>query len=1124
MTHMLPLVGREELLRRVGESLRHALDGGRVMVAIAGERGSGRSRALREIASLPTLTSSMIVDVRISDHDDDALVALDRALRETISRRRGIDVMRTRDDANRTTTSTIELLRSNGVLIPLVITVDNIDAHSASAAALIALLSDAGVPWLLVATMDDRRTSSSTIVGRTTDAIITELRCERLDHEGIGALLRALTGDEPDAGDVAWLVEHTRGLPVLLREALEAATRTGAYVPERGRVRRASSIVEAASEYDLLAPLTVPELARLDASTLDALSTIALLGQSVSQSSLSYIGVDTKQTAALERENLVDVHDETVVFASALVHEAALAHARATRLHVSNADALASLVPSAILAASLRPPSITIEAIVAHATDMAARRALLASLLDAAEGLALKSEYRCAATIMRECYARAVAITDDAERIGRWFDRYASVLYALGHTSELQRLVAEYLERVADDAHDPSVAATVARAMVWSAEFHEREKMIGPALADLDCAEEVAARVADASVASTLRFRARLGRARVFNVADRRDDTLAMLRTVLDGVDDQTQMPLAFDALLIFSRTARLEKDRQEAERRLAHLLARCEHDGLERAAIQLRAARIGMFIGADDFDRFEAEARGLIEQTRHWSLPRTESNAWVWLAIMQAERGEVEEAVLAIDRAIEIRARVRSLALWQIAMITRAQILALAHRDAEATATIEHIERDAKLYSRPCRRFLLDLTGALIAIRAGEWRGDDATIAALRATGESEGFDDVEGSMLEVEGEMLLHNPSIDLVSARAYARRVLEQNPQRNGPMRQNITALAIVARASDEGAPARSKYDGIVEQLRERARQTLAAWIARGAPRNVVAALSLLRAHAPIALSREDIGALDTRFAHNAGGQSWHHCDVETFGSIRVTDAAGTERGGRHFGQHKTDSKPKKMLAALTVAAIRGKRLKRERLIDMVWGESVAPETAVNNFHVTLSGLRQVVGDVVDFDGTSYTLNTRLARVDAIRAVELIDRAAEYHRAGLLFRAYECLRSACALVHGEFLEGIYDDWTDDARDLLRARIRSARVRIAEIALARGETEVAREQISELRDVDALDEDAIYLHLIVLCADGERIRAIREYEQLVERLSSEYGTKPSAQLQSLRASIGSG
>lgn len=1120
----LPMIGREQLLRRVVQAFSTTLDGGRTMVTVVGERGSGRSRILREVSALPELVSALIIELRLDDGARDVATALERAIHDTLVLRRSFAVSTLHSgQPTALTTTAADWLSACGAVAPLVILVDDLDTDAQAGMALGGVLRSIDAPWLVIAACEPATAPSAMIAGRMAEARMLELSCERFDHETVAALLRALLAVEPEPCDVAWLVEKTHGLPLLLREAIEAAVYCGAFVEDGERLRRVDTIARASDEYTKLLPLSVPALQHLEAVERTALASAALLGERVPESLLEELSISDADLSTLMDWDLLRSDGETISFESALAHEAALAIARAESLDERHAATLLRLVPSAI-DRGLRPPSVTIEALVRIVPE-ADRARLVADLLDKAATLVSHNEYGYAGVLMAICNPLADVVIDDRVRIGEWFEQYVTVLYALGRSDEQRRAVEEFLQSNPIETAPPELVPAIVRAMLWRVEYFERGKLIEPALDLLDRVDGVIVSMGAGDDASALRNRAMMGRARIYSVAERHDEAFTVLRQLLDEIDIEAQLPVAFDALLVFGRAARTPGQHAEAEVRITAMLERFEREGRERLAVQMRAARLGLHTGDPDFDRFEPEIRTLLEQTRRVSLPRTETNTWVWLSFILADRGEYDEALLAIDRAIEIRRRVGSIALWQLAMITRAQILARARRDEEALSTIAQIELDAETYGRPLRRFLIDVTRCLVAIRRGECQGGAEALGELAEIGRAEGFAGVESSLLEAEGEMLLYTHAIDRDHARGYARRVLAIAPQSIGMRRLLPVALAIMARAHDDAATtARGRSgasDPIILELRRLVTESLSLWLERRAAANVEHALSLLRAHAPRALSADDLTPIDRRLPYRLDGPSWHHCDVQTFGTMRVTDAAGSERGGRHFGQHKSDSKPKKMLAALAVAAILGRRLKRERLIDMVWGESVAAEAAVNNFHVTLSGLRQVVGDVVDFDGVSYTLNTSLVRVDAIRLIAMVEEAMAFQRSGLLFRTYELLRQAMILAAGEFLEGIYDEWTDGARDLVRATIRTARLRIAEIALARGERGVARQEIGELLALDEFDEEAQFLHLSVFRAEGERMRALQEYDRFAERLLTEFESEPSIRLRSLRASL---
>lgn len=197
---------------------------------------------------------------------------------------------------------------------------------------------------------------------------------------------------------------------------------------------------------------------------------------------------------------------------------------------------------------------------------------------------------------------------------------------------------------------------------------------------------------------------------------------------------------------------------------------------------------------------------------------------------------------------------------------------------------------------------------------------------------------------------------------------------------------------------------------------------------------------------------------------------------------------------------------------LAAQRG-RVDREQLTDLLWPD-IERSAARQTLRTTLHGLRRALGDALDVDD---------AAIGVAAAVDVDLRMLEQQ---LSVRHPEVagLAAALARVRGELLEGFelldspgFTQWITGERE----RVRRLTIR--------GQTLLARAYAGEERFREALDalervlvrdpllEDVQRLAMQIAYFGGDRVGAIRRYEQLRVLLDDELGVPPMAETQAI-------
>jgi len=1131
----LPFIGRETELAALADLFHDSYNGSRTVAWIIGEMGSGKSRLLEEFLSEERSSRAFIVRWRVHRDDEPGdLQGLRRALADALDSRPAL--RRQIESALNLSFGTqggdlppgrvLDLLARR---VPLVLVVDDFGASTRSgpsrgesgATSLGLALRDVEGPFLMIASTTPSTASDRETVVRLCEAEPTELLLEPLDSAVLSTQVERLFGIRPLPEDLHWLVDATHGLPALLREALNALVQSGCIVArDEGWVRVHPFDRCRFTPLDAL-PLLRNRLAELSGAERSALTSAALLGRRIPHEAAALIGLPDGWHLPFVAREMLSAGDRYVEFAHDLLYDAAFAEAIREGLPAGLTDALVRLVPGA--EGEVRDvvlPEGTLDAMLKNVLP-SKRREILSSFFSAVSILVDRGEYHAALVFFHRCRRYWDEIEPLFERVTimSWVEMCSNLLYRVGRVPEQQALIDEFLgDFDAGETPATGIVPHVVDLLVDRIEHLAREKRSDEALEQIERAWALTERIGSESARRLDELVLTYERAEVYRYADRHAESAAILEEIVERSDPGVFSGTVFDALTALAARPRGKERDAIILHRLRSMLTLCQREGRTRAVIQLRAYLADSMALDGEYEQAEPLLRSIVRETRQQVLPRTESNAWYWLSVIQAERGDFIEALRLLEHSIEIRRRVRSIALWQVAMITKAQYLVAIEKDSEAAAVLEEIRRDARDNRRTYRRFVVECCSSVIAIRAGRWGDTRESLAALREIGIAEDYHGIESMLLEVEGEWLLRSPDVRPEEIRSYAERALAFVPSDISGHFNILVAAAAVGRLAAAGSSKRRSATGSDNAIRERVMETFEMWKRRGMSHNIARALRLLRSFASSLFSYDDLAPYADLVAVLDGPLPSHQYEIVTFGRLRVLDPTGAEQGGRHFGTHKSDSKPRKALAALASAQVMGRGVSREKLVDMVWGDGIGADTATNNFHVTLSGLRRVVGEGIDFDGAVYALNPTALRLDAMEFLRLIEEAGRADSQGRIYRAYDLLASACDLYRGEFLEGIYDDWSDAPRDLLRAKGRAALLRLAEIALGRGEHNVARSCVRKLMEIDVGDEEAMCLHLSILAAEGERVRALREYERFASVLEREYGVAPSRRLRELK------
>ncbi|MBI5033753.1 MAG: tetratricopeptide repeat protein [Chloroflexi bacterium] len=179
-------------------------------------------------------------------------------------------------------------------------------------------------------------------------------------------------------------------------------------------------------------------------------------------------------------------------------------------------------------------------------------------------------------------------------------------------------------------------------------------------------------------------------------------------------------------------------------------------------------------------------------------------------------------------------------------------------------------------------------------------------------------------------------------------------------------------------------------------------------------------------------------------------------------------------------------------------------REKLATLLWGDST-DQQARHSLRTALGTLRKAIGDrflLTDRETVQFNPNFPIW-VDA----KEMERASS--------------ESRISLYTGDLLPDFYDDWILQERERLCALYIHALLQLTQDARTRSEYTRAIEWAQKVLATDSANEKA-YQHLIFcLAAQGERIAALKQFDECEKKLRDELGVEPSRETIALRDQI---
>jgi DNA-binding SARP family transcriptional activator/tetratricopeptide (TPR) repeat protein len=202
---------------------------------------------------------------------------------------------------------------------------------------------------------------------------------------------------------------------------------------------------------------------------------------------------------------------------------------------------------------------------------------------------------------------------------------------------------------------------------------------------------------------------------------------------------------------------------------------------------------------------------------------------------------------------------------------------------------------------------------------------------------------------------------------------------------------------------------------------------------------------------------------------------------------------------------------------IATSKHRRVDKEVLIEAFWGEEDF-EAVEKNFHPTISHIRKALNSRQSFkqnflvfrDG-AYQLNPELSySIDTEEFEKAIAEAenAKREKDAKAFRAN--LETAHALYRGEFMAGVYEDWTEERRHYFAEQFSRILSALAKLSYSEKSWSNALKFANEILHQDPYREDMHRLVMKVYAAQSKPAAVKEQYETLQNLLKKELGVEP--------------
>jgi two-component SAPR family response regulator len=246
---------------------------------------------------------------------------------------------------------------------------------------------------------------------------------------------------------------------------------------------------------------------------------------------------------------------------------------------------------------------------------------------------------------------------------------------------------------------------------------------------------------------------------------------------------------------------------------------------------------------------------------------------------------------------------------------------------------------------------------------------------------------------------------------------------------------------------------------------------------------------------------------------------HLRINTFGGLEVISPG---RRSVRSSKHWKSAKARELLGLfITNTGSRG----------ITWGEfalqlwpDFGTKTARNNFHFTLSTLRDNIGEkYIIHENNFYRLDKNIIQVDLWDFDELYMRFRQYRAQHKVHLADQCAKQAVKIIKSDFLPEFHNETVQARRADIRQKTEDLLMWLARRCIERHEYQEAMRLAYRLLEKDPVNEAAHRLIIRSYIELNERARAVRQYKRFKKILKQDFGLEPAAETKNLIEPLGS-
>jgi len=230
------------------------------------------------------------------------------------------------------------------------------------------------------------------------------------------------------------------------------------------------------------------------------------------------------------------------------------------------------------------------------------------------------------------------------------------------------------------------------------------------------------------------------------------------------------------------------------------------------------------------------------------------------------------------------------------------------------------------------------------------------------------------------------------------------------------------------------------------------------------------------------------------------------IITFGGLFIEDPQLKEfKPEKIWGSIKA-----KELFALLLILSKNKGITREILSSYLWPEKNSKK-AKNNFHVTLSHIRKVLGnEIIICEEPFYKLNTDNLSVDYYDFNSLFNNYKSSIKEGKIHLAVQITKEIIKIYQGDFLPEMFSIPILDLNSLLKNKMKEIYIWLIDLAEKKYDWNEILSLSHKLLQIDPFDERGHRYLMMYISEKSDRNQVIKHYRKLSTLLKKEFEVEP--------------